>query len=157
MPAGKNAVANCARPPATGTVASGEPPSRKVTEPETVPGPDTEAVSVTLDRNGDGFALASSETADVSAAYTVCAIALESLPVLVPPVPVSPPYVAVIVCAPMESVFTVIRATPSTMGCAVPRFTPPSLNCTVPVGLLPVTVALKVTNSPEDELEGPAR
>ena len=51
-------------------------------------------------------------------------------------------------CVPIVKEEVLSVALPPLNATGAPRFATPSLNCTVPVGLLPVTVAVKVTDCP---------
>ena len=72
--------------------------------------------------------------------FTVSLTAVEVLVLLL----VSPPYTAVILCAPVVAKLVLKVATPA-VTVPVPMVVVPSLNVTVPVGVVPVTVALRVT------------
>ena len=87
------------------------------------------------------------------AGLTVCVSTADVEAVL----PASPAYSAVIERAPTGSALLVQAAdAPATGTVLHPAITVvPSLNATVPVGVLPVTVAVNVTDRPKVELAGP--
>lgn len=72
---------------------------------------------------------------------------------MLPPKFVSPPYTAVILCAPTVSVLVLNVAMPLPSSVPLPMGIPPSWKVTVPVGvpLAVVTVAVKVTGCPESD------
>lgn len=83
------------------------------------------------------------------AAVTVTVTAVDVLPLKL----ASPPYTAVMECAPALSAAVEYVATPVEETVPVPRVVAPSMNVTVPVGVpvlpeAPVTVAVKVTVEP---------
>src|SRR5580700_4024927 len=53
-------------------------------------------------------------------------------------------------CGPTAKLEVERAVTPAVRTTGVPRLVAPSRNCTVPVGLFPVTVAVNVTNCPND-------
>jgi hypothetical protein len=107
----------------------------------------TVAVKVTAAPAVDGLF---DETAvvELAALFTVCESAAEVLPAKF----VSPPYTAVIACAPPTRANVVNAPTPP-LSVPVPRAVEPSLNVTVPVGVpepaVGFTVAVNVTPCPK--------
>ena len=83
----------------------------------------------------------------MAAMVMVCVSAGEVLAAL----PALPPYTAVIEWPPTVSTVVVRAALPPLKVTGAPRLAAPSMNCTVPVGVLPVTVAVKVTDWPTVE------
>jgi hypothetical protein len=84
--------------------------------------------------------------------FTVCVRMLDVLVLKLP----SPPYTAVIECEPTLRVLVANVATPEPSSVPVPTVVAPSLKVTVPVGIpepgaLAVTVAVKVTDCPNEE------
>src|SRR5437867_1116463 len=130
------------------------PPSWKVTFPAGVPAPGllavTVAVKVTDCLNTDGL---TEELADVVVPYFVVCVSLDEV---LPLKFASPPYDAVIGCAPTASVLVTNVAWPEAFRVPVPRVVGPSLNVTVPVGVpaplvFAFTVAVKVTGCPDTD------
>ena len=126
-------------------------PSRNVTVPVMVPAVVelTVAVSVTDCPNFDGLADGLTEVsvgAFAAAAFTVCVNVAEVLAAKL----ASPPYAAVMECAPCMSAEVANVAWPA-VTLPVPSVVTPSLNVTVPVIVLfaaEVTVAVNVTDAP---------
>ena len=133
-------VDSVATPPLTAT---GEPRSVAPSLNCTLPvgeNPVTVAVSVTLWPKVGADEL--TESAVLEAAwFTTCVKADDTLALLLG----SPEYAAVMEWLPAASVLVEKAAEPLESVTAEPRLAEPSLNCTVPPGLLPVTVAVKVT------------
>jgi hypothetical protein len=130
-------------------------PSRNVTVPPGVPAPGalavTVAVNVTACPNTEGLAEAVTIVL-VPSALTVCASAADVLVLKL----VSPPYTAVIECAPTPSVELVNVACPAPFSVPVPSVVEPSRNVTVPVGAptpggFALTVAVNVAACPNTD------
>ena len=124
-------------------------PSRKVTDPVGAmePLPVTVAVKVTEAPTAAGFELeASAVVSGDGAAVMVCVNTVEVLAALL----LSPPYAAVIECAPAARL-DVENLAIDPLRVPVPRVVVPSRKVADPVGAmepLPVTVAVKVTETP---------
>src|SRR5438876_649788 len=130
------------------------PPSWKVTFPAGVPAPGllavTVAVKVTDCLNTDGL------TEELTDVVVPCFVVVVVLDGVVPLRFASPPYDAVIGCAPTASVLVTNVAWPEAFRVPVPRVVGPSLNVTVPVGVpaplvFAFTVAVKVTGCPDTD------
>ena len=133
------AIASVAVVPETVPVPSVVVPSLKVTVPVGVIAPAMVEVSVVLPPCTVGFTLEATATV-FTLRLTVCDMAAEVLAALL----VSPPYTAVIECAPTIRFVTASVALAVTT-VPVPRIVAPSMNVIVPVGALPPEiVAVKV-------------
>jgi hypothetical protein len=149
-PLASPAVVSVAVPPVIVPVPSMAPPSWNVTVPVGVPVADdfTVAVSVTAVPKMDGL-FEEATVVELAALFTVCVRIADVLPAKF----VSPPYTAVIECAPPPSPAVVNVAVPP-LNVPVPRLAPPFWRVIVPVGV-PVaddmTVTVKVTAVPKED------
>jgi hypothetical protein len=147
-PLASPAVVSVAVPPVIVPVPSMAPPSWNVTVPVGVPVADdfTVAVSVTAVPKMDGL-FEEATIVELAALFTVCVRIADVLAAKF----VSPPYTAVIECAPPASPSGVSVAV-APLNVPVPKVAPPSWNVTVPVGAPAAddfTVAVSVTAVPK--------
>ena len=140
------AVESDAAPPLRDALPRDVVPSKNCTVPVAVAG-DTVALNLTLVPKVDGLRL-EVRVVVVPAGLTVWASEVEVLPLKV----ASPPYTAVIECAPPARLAVERVATPAALSADEPRVVVPSLKLTPPVGVpVPeedVTVAVNVTDWP---------
>lgn len=123
-----------------------EPPSLNVTVPVGIPCVDVTVAVNVMDSPKTEDKFDELTLVFVLACWTVCVITLE---VLAPKL-LSPPYAAVIGCAPAVSVEVMKVAMPLPFNVPAPMELLPSLNVTLPVGVpcVDVTVAVNVTLCP---------
>jgi hypothetical protein len=133
------AVVYVAVPPTSVTVASVVAPSLNVAVPVGLV-PLTVAVRVTDWPLAEGL----SDEVTLVVVNTIAEMVWLNAPDTLAPLFASPEYVAVMLWAPVVSVL-IVKAADVPVIVAVPSVVAPSLNTTEPLGLLPVTVAVKVT------------
>ena len=144
MPSASDEVVSVAAPAASVTVPSVVAPSIKVTVPPVgVPPP---LVTVAVNVTGLPTSLGFCDDASVVVVVDRLMIWVRMLDVD-PALLLSPPYTAVMECGPGDNADVVKVAIADTV-VAEPSNVALSKNCTVPVGLIPVTVAVKVTDCP---------